>query len=80
MMYAYGLTEIHPETARHCNFQKVGGRATGTYAFNTGYYGLTIMPAEFQKIMDKLFHKIRRYSICNKGHSSTTYGKKEEVI
>ena len=57
MLYAYGQTELHKETARHCNFQIVGGRATG--AFNTGYYGLTIMPPEFQKMMDKLLHNIR---------------------
>ena len=42
MMYAYCQTELHLETARHCNFQIICGRATGTYAFNTGYYGLTI--------------------------------------
>ena len=56
MLYAYGQTELHPETARLCNFQILGGRATGTYAFDTGYYGLTIMPPEFQKITDKLLH------------------------
>ena len=50
ILYAYGQTELHSETARHCNVQIIGGRATGTYAFNTGYYGLTIMPPEFQKI------------------------------
>ena len=50
ILYAYEQTELHPETAKHGNFQMIGGRATGTYAFNTGYYGLTIMPTEFQKI------------------------------
>ena len=25
MMYAYGQTELHPETARHCSFQIIGG-------------------------------------------------------
>ena len=44
MQYAYGQTELHPDPARHCNFQIIGGRATGTYAFNTGFYGLIIMP------------------------------------
>ena len=57
MMYAYGQMELHPETVRHCNFQIIGGRATGTYAFNTGDYGLTIMPPEIQTIMDKLLRK-----------------------
>ena len=31
--------------------------ATGTYAFNTAYYSLTIMP--FQKIMDQILFNIR---------------------
>ena len=42
-LYAYGQTDLHPDTARHCGFQIIRGRATGTYAFNTGYHGLTIM-------------------------------------
>ena len=39
MQYAYGQTTLHPETTKHCNIQIVGGESTGTYAFNTGYYG-----------------------------------------
>ena len=35
MQYAYGQIELHPETARHCIFQIIGGRANGTYASNT---------------------------------------------
>ena len=82
MMYAYGQTELQPETARHCNFFKKRWMGTGTYAFNTGYYVLTIIPLEFHKIMDKLLRKIRntlaiyrRYPDCNEGHVSTTHGK-----
>ena len=30
ILYAYGQTELHPETARHCNLQIFGGRAAGT--------------------------------------------------
>ena len=37
---------------KHCNFSIVGGKATGTYRFRTGFYGLTDMPNEFQKAMD----------------------------
>ena len=44
MLYAYGQTTLHPETAKHCNFQIVGGETTGTYAFKTE---LTTMPPEF---------------------------------
>ena len=59
MQYAYGLTVLHPETAKHWNFQILGGESTGTYAFNTGFYGLTIMPPEFEKIMDNVLHKTK---------------------
>ena len=57
MLYAYGQTTLHPETAKHCNLQKIGGETTSTYAFKTGFYGLTIMPLEFQKIIDNILHK-----------------------
>ena len=56
MLYAYGQTTLHPETAKRSNFQIIGGETIGTYAFKTGLYGLTIMPPEFQKIMDKVLH------------------------
>ena len=32
----------------------VGGKSTGTYRFRTGLYGLTTMPAEFQRVMDTI--------------------------
>ena len=50
--YAYSQLNLHPDTARHCNFNIICGDATGTYRFKTGFYGLTDMPAEFQKAMD----------------------------
>ena len=28
MLYAYGQTDLHPDTARHSNFQIIGVRAT----------------------------------------------------
>ena len=52
MQYAYGQVPLNKETAQHCNFQIVGGKATGTYSFITGFYGSTVMPTEFQKAMD----------------------------
>ena len=33
-------------------FSLISGNATGTYQFQTGFYGLTDMPAEFQKTID----------------------------
>ena len=56
MTYAYGQIPLHELTTKNCNFQRVGGgESTGTYRFTTGYYGLTIMPTEFQKLMDLTF-------------------------
>ena len=52
LKYAYSQFNLHPNTARHCNFNIICGDATGTYRFKTGFYGLTDMPAEFQKAMD----------------------------
>ena len=87
MLYAYGQTELHLETARQCNFQIIGGRATGLYAFITGYYGLTIMPPEFQKIMDKLLHNTQNtfafiddILIVTKGTKQQHMDKIEEVL
>ena len=80
MMYANGQTELHPETARHCNFQVSGGRATGTYAFNTGYYGLTIMPPDFQKIMHKLLHQVRNTSAFIDNILNVTKGTLQQHI
>ena len=87
MLYAYGQTELHPETAKNRSFQIISGRATGTYAFNTGYYGLTIMPPEIQNIMDELLHNIRfTFAIINdnlvvtKGNNQQHMEKMKEVI
>ena len=52
MTYADGQVELSEATSRQCNFQIIGGAATGIYRFITGFYGLTTMPTEFQRIMD----------------------------
>ena len=52
LTYAYGQVQLSDDTAKHCNFQVIGGDATGVYRFVTGFYGLTTMPTEFQRIMD----------------------------
>ena len=49
---AYSQLPLDPETVKHCNFNIIGGQATGTYGFNTGFCGLIDMPAEFQKGVD----------------------------
>ena len=52
MKYAYGQIPLDESTAKHCNFQIIGGKSTVTYRFVTGHYGLTKMPTDFQKVMD----------------------------
>ena len=39
LKYAYSQLNLHPDTARHCNFNIICGDATGTYRFKTGFYG-----------------------------------------
>ena len=51
--YAYSQLKLTPETARHCNFNILGGKATGTYRFLNEFYGLADMLAEFQRAMDR---------------------------
>ena len=79
MTYAYGQVPLHPLTAKHCNFQIIGGESTGTYRFVTGFYGLTVMPTEFQKVMDLLLSRFREvfvfivfYFISNQGNQERT--------
>ena len=55
LTYAYGQLPLSPETSVQCSFLLVGGKSTGTYRFQTGFYGLTTMPAEFQRVMDTIF-------------------------
>ena len=44
--------QLHKDTAKLYNFNIIYGEPTGTYKIKTGFYGLTGMPAEFQKAMD----------------------------
>ena len=53
LKYAYSQLKLAADAARQCNFNIVGGKATGTYRFLTGFYGLADMPAEFQKAMGR---------------------------
>ena len=52
LKYAYSQHNLDPERARNCNFKVISGEGTLTYRFITGFYGLTDMPAAFQKVMD----------------------------
>ncbi len=51
--YAFGQIELDEETAKHCVIAIVGGKATGHYRFNRGFYGLADMPVIFQEKIEK---------------------------
>ena len=58
LKYAYSQIPLHPEIRKHCNFNILGGKSTGTYQFIHGFYGLSDMPATFQKTLDKTLENI----------------------
>ena len=60
LKYAYSQLKLTPQTARQCFFNIVGGKATGTYQFLTGFYGLADMPAEFQKAMNRTLNNAKK--------------------
>ena len=49
LKYAQSQLILHPNTARHSNFNIASGDMTGTYRFKFGFLKLTNMTAEFQK-------------------------------
>ena len=59
LKYAYSQIPLEENIKKHCNFNIIGGKATGTYRFINGFYGLTDMPATFQKTIDKTLHDIK---------------------
>ena len=52
LRYAYSQILLDKKTREQCNFSLIGGNATGKYQFQTEFYGLTDMPADFQKAID----------------------------
>ena len=58
LKYAYSQIPLDENIQKHCNFNILGGRATGTYRFINGFYGLTDMPATFQKTIDKKLQNV----------------------
>ena len=58
LRYAYNQLPLDDDTAKQCNFNIIGGQATGTNRFNTEFYGLTDMPAKFQKAIDKTLYNL----------------------
>ena len=58
LKYAYIQIPLDENIQKHCNFSILGGRATGTYRFINGFYGLQDMPATFQKTIDKTLQNV----------------------
>ena len=58
LKHAYSQIPLDESIAKHCNFNILGGRATGTYRFINGFYGLTDMPSTFQKTIEKTLEGI----------------------
>ena len=52
LRYAYSQTPLDKSTRDQCNSSLIGGNATVTYQFQTGFYGLKDMPAKFRKAID----------------------------
>ena len=61
LTFAYSQVPLHQLTAEQCKFQIIGGQSTGTGRFVTGVHGLTVIPTEFQKVMDILLDKFRDF-------------------
>ena len=80
LTYAYGQLPLSEETSVHCNFSLVGGRSTGTYRFRTGFYGLTSMPAEFQRVMDSILNEFPKANAFIVDILVTTKGTEVEHI
>ena len=80
MTYAYGQVELSEETSRHCNFQIIGGKATGINRFVTGFYGLTTMPTEFQRIMDLTLAGITNTFVFIDDILIVTHGTEDDEI
>ena len=76
MTYAYGQIPLDEFTKKHCNFQIVEGKSTGTYRFTTGYYGLT----EFQKLMDLTLANINSVFVYIDDILIVTKGTKHEHL
>ena len=80
LTYAFGQLPLNLETSVHCNFSLVGGKSTGTYRFKTGFYGLTSMPAEFERVMDSILSEFPRAHAFIDDILNTTKGSEIEHI
>ena len=61
LKHAYSQIPLDNSIAEHCKFNILGGKATGTYRFINGFYGLTDMAATFQNTIDKILEGCKNY-------------------
>ena len=80
LTYAFGQLPLNPGTTVQCNFSLVGGRSAGTYRFKKGSYGLTSMPAEFERVMDSILSEFPRAHAFIDDILNTTKGSEIEHI
>ena len=80
MTYANGQIPQQELTKRHCNFQIVEGKSTGTYRFTTGLYGFTVMPTEFQKLMIITLANVNSVFVYTDDILIVTEGTKQEHL
>ena len=80
LKYAHSQPNLDRETARHCNFNFISGEGTGTSRFITGFYGLTEMPAAFQKVMGYTLVGIQKTHCFLDDIIIVSRGSKEEHV
>ena len=51
--YSYGQMKLSEETSRQCLFALTGGKFSGYYRFEKGFYGLADVPTTFQEKTDR---------------------------
>ena len=78
LKYAYGQVELNEELAKHCNFAIIGGNASGICRYKTGFYGLTVIPTEFQRIIEEILINNPNVFIFIDDILIVTKGTKEE--
>ena len=58
LICAYCQISLDTNIQKYFNFSILGGKATGKYRFINGFFGLTDMPATFQKTMNKTLESV----------------------
>ena len=59
LKYAYCQVSLLAFTAKNCIFQIFGKKTISTYRFVKVFFGLTVMPTEFQKVRDGFLARFR---------------------